>query len=83
MDDHLSNIGFCSLKSDPCVDVFKDKTGPAILTRYVDGILLLGNNKRLLGKLKKQLMNLFEMTDLGDVLKVLGMNVTRDRENGR
>ena len=43
---------------------------------------MLGNNKQLLGKLKKQLMDRFKMTDLGDVSKVLGMNVTRDRENG-
>ena len=81
-DDHLSNTGFRSLKSDPCVYVFGDKTDTDILTLYVDDILLLGNNKQLLGKLKKQLMNRFEMTNLGDVSKVLGMNVTRDRENG-
>ena len=82
MDDHLSNIGFRSLKSDPCVYVFGDKTGTTTLTLYVDDILLLGNNKHLLGKLKKQLMDRFEMTDLGDVSKVLGMNVTRSLENG-
>ena len=82
MDNHLSNIGFHSLKSDPCVYVFKDKIGTAILKLYEDDILLLGNNKQLLGKLKKQLMDRFEMTDLGDVSKVLGMNVTWDRENG-
>ena len=82
MDDHLSHIGFRSLKSDSCVHVFEDKTGTAILTLYVDDICLLGNNKQLLGKLKKQLMDRFEMTDLGDVSKVLGMNVTWDRENG-
>ena len=82
MDDHLSTIGFRSLKSDPCVYVFYDKTGTAILTLDVDDILLLGNNKQLLGKLKKQLMGRFEMKDLGDVSKVIGMNVTRDRENG-
>ena len=67
MDDHLSDIGFRSLKSDPCVYVLEDKTGTAILTLYVDDILLLGNNKKLLGKLKKQLMDRFEMTDYGDV----------------
>ena len=70
MDDHLSNIGFCSFKSDPCVYVFEDKIGTAILTLYMDDILLLGNNKHLLGKLKKQLMDRFEMTDLGDVSKI-------------
>ena len=82
MDDHLSSIGFRSLKSNPCVYVFEGKTGTTILTHYVDDIFLLGNNKQLLGKLKKQLMDRCEMTDFGDVSKVLGMNVTRDQENG-
>ena len=82
MNDYISNIVFRSLKSDPCVYVFEDKTGTATLTLYVDDILLFGNNKHFLGKLKKQLMDCFEMTDLGDVSKVLGINVTRDRENG-
>ena len=81
MDDHLSNIGFRSLKPDPCVYVFEDKTGPATLTLCVEEIILLGNNKQLLGKLKKQLRGRFEMTGLGDMSKVLGLNVTRDREN--
>ena len=80
MDDHLSNIGFRSLKSDPCVYVFEDKTDTAILTIFADDILLLGNIKQLLGKLKKQLMGRFEMTDLRDVSEALGMNVNRDRE---
>ena len=53
MDDHLSNIGFRSVKSDPCVYVFEDEICTAILTLNVDGILLLGNNKQLLCKLKK------------------------------
>ena len=82
VDDHLSSIGFRSLKLNPCVYVFEDKTGTAILKLYVDDIFLLGNNKQLLGKLKKQLMGRCEMMDFGDVSKVLGMNVTRDQENG-
>ena len=43
--------------------------------------LLLGSNKQLLNKLKKRLMDRFEMTDMGDVSRVLGMNVVRDRKN--
>ena len=82
MNDHLSNIGSRSLKSDPCVYMFEAKTGTAILTLPVDDIFLLGNDKHLLGKLKKQLVDRLEMTDLGDVSKVLDMNITRDRENG-
>ena len=82
MDNHLSNMGFRSLKSDPCVFVFKDKTGTAILTLYVEDTLLLGNNKKLFSKLKKHLIDRSEMADIGDVSKVLGMNVTWDRVNG-
>ena len=35
--------------------------------------------KQLLNKLKKQRMDSFEMTDKGDVSRVLGMNVFRYR----
>ena len=82
MDHHLSKIKFRSLKSDPCVCVYEDENGSAILTLYADDVLLLGTNKQLLDKLKKQLMDRFEMTDMGDVSRVLGLNVTRDREEG-
>ena len=57
MDDHLSNIGFRSLKSDPCVDVFKDRIGTAALTLDVDNIFSAWQQQQLLGKLKKQLMD--------------------------
>ena len=46
----------------------------------MDNVLLLGANKQLLDKLKKKLMNYFEMTDMGDVSRALGMNATRDRK---
>ena len=48
MDDHLSNTGFRSLKSDLYVYAFEDKNGTVILTLYVYDILLLDNNKHLL-----------------------------------
>ena len=40
MDRHLSKIRFRSFKSDPCVYVYKDENGSAILTLYVDDVLL-------------------------------------------
>ena len=58
----LDGIGFCPLKSNPCVYTYEDEVGFVILTLYVDGLLLLGANKLMLNKLKNQLMNRFEMT---------------------
>ena len=46
----------------------------------MDDDLLLGANKQLLDKLKKQRIDRSEMTDMGNVSGLLGMNVTRDRE---
>ena len=84
MDRHLGKIEFRSLKSDPCVYVYvyKDENSPAILTLYVDDVLLLDVNKQLLAKLKNQRMDRFEMTDMGDLSRILGMNFTRGREEG-
>ena len=82
IDHHLGEIGFRSLKLDPCVYDYGDENGSAILTLYVDDVVLLGANKHLLDKLKKQLMDRFEMTDMGDVSRILGVNVKRDREEG-
>ena len=82
MDVELAIIGFRPLKSDPCVYVYEDETGFVVLTLYVNDILFLSASKPLLNKLKKKLMNRFEMSDMGDVSRMLGMNVTRDREKG-
>ena len=70
MDHYLGKIRFRSLKSDPCVDVYEDENGSAVLTLYVDDVRLLGANKQLPDKLKKQLMGRFEMTDMSDVSRV-------------
>ena len=78
----LAIIGVRPLKSDPCVYVYEDETGFVILTLYLDDILFLSASKSLLNKFKKQLMDRFETSDMSAVSRILGMNVTRDREKG-
>ena len=85
MDLELAAIGFLPLKSDPCVYIYDDKTSVVTLTLYVDDFLSLSANKTLLNKLNKimkQLMDRFEVFDMGDVSRILGMTVTRDGEKG-
>ena len=82
VDVKLAVIGFRPLKSDPCVYVYEDETDFVVLTLYVDDIMFLSASKSLQNKLKKKLMNRFEMSDIGDVSRIVGMNVTRDREKG-
>jgi len=48
------------------------------LLLYVDDMLIAFKSKSAIDKLKKDLSSEFEMKDLGEVKKVLGMKIERD-----
>ena len=77
----LAVIAFRPLKSDPYVYIYEDETDFVILMLYVNDVLFLSAINTLLNKLKKQLMDWFEISGMDDVSRILGMNVTRDSEN--
>ena len=81
VDKNVVEIGFKSLKSDPCVYIYSEGGAIYVLTLYVDDVLLLGKDRKVLERIKRKLMGRFSMTDMGDVL-VFGMEVTRDRTKG-
>ena len=82
VDKHVVEIGFKSLKSDPCIYIYSEGGAIYVLTLYVDDVLLLGKDYKVLERIKRKLMGRFSMTDLGDVLLMFGMEVTRDRTKG-
>jgi len=51
----------------------------AFLVLYVDDILLLGNDVKLLESVKEYLNSQFFMKDLGEVAYILGIKIYRDR----
>ena len=53
-----------------------------ILTLYVDDILITGKDPTLVEQKKKELKERFEMTDMGEVSRILGMEVMRDFDEG-
>ena len=81
-DPKLIEIGFVPLKSDSCVYIYNHNNTVAIITLYVDDHLVIGSNVRVIQTTKKKLKDDFQVSDLGDVSLVLGMQVTRDREKG-
>ncbi|CAL5357317.1 unnamed protein product [Camellia sinensis] len=52
------------------------------LLLYVDDILIASKNKVEIDKLKAHLAREFEMKDLGEAKKILGMEIKRDRKKG-
>ena len=51
------------------------------LVLYVDDILLMGDNVKLLTEVKDWLATQFKMKDLGNANYVLGIQILRDRKN--
>jgi len=68
-------------EDDSCV-YFKQSYDPTYLLLYVD-MLIVEKNKTYVQKLKAQLKKEFDMMDLGEAKKILGMEITRDRSSGR
>jgi len=50
---------------------------------YVDDMLIVAKNKAHIQKLKAQLKKKFDMTDLREAKKILGIKITRDRGSDR
>ena len=51
----------------------KNKKPDAILTPYVDGLVLAGGDKAVLKILKVKLISRFATTDMGNISLILGM----------
>jgi len=63
---------------DNCV-YFKSNDDPTYLLLYVDDMLIVVRNKTHIQKLKAQLKREFNMKDLGESKKILGMEITQDK----
>ena len=82
VDEYVVEISFKSLKSDPYVYIYSEGGAIYVLALYVDDVLLLGKDRKVLERIKRKLMGRFSMTDMGDVSLVFGMEVTRYRTKG-
>ena len=56
-----------------------EKGNVVFLVLYVDDILLIGNNKKMLSSVRTWLSSQFEMKDMGDAGHILGIKVLRNR----
>ena len=76
---HIS--GFARSKYDDCVYIKRRSGIPvAYLLIYVDDILIVGPSKHVIQLVKDGLNKSFEMKDLGDAKRILGMDIIRSRK---
>jgi len=82
-DEFMRGIKYTRSAYDSCV-YFKKCNGDTYiyLLLYVDDMLIASVNKSEVNELKQLLSREFEMKDLGDAKKILGMEISRDRGAG-
>ena len=70
--------------ADPCVYVrrFPDDKFIIILL-YVDDILIVGQDADMIQKLKRELSKTFDMKDLSNAKRILGMEILQDIKAGK
>ena len=81
-DTFMITNEFVRCQSDHCVYIKRTTNGNyVILLLYVDDMLIAGPSMQDIVDLKEKLANTFEMKDLGEANQILGMKITRDKQN--
>ncbi|KAH9736371.1 hypothetical protein KPL71_018077 [Citrus sinensis] len=82
-DDFMVSKGYHRSRYDSCVYFGgSDQGGVAYLLLYVDDMLIASKYKSEIERLKNLLKAEFEMKDLGNAKRILGMDIIRDRSAG-
>ena len=78
-DETIKSYGFQQSIDEACVyKLIKDRS-VVFLVLYVDDILIIGNNVKILSDVKKWMAEQFQMKDLGNASYVLGIQIISDR----
>lgn len=80
IDEYLSKLGFVKSLSESTLYIKGDHANFIVISLYVDDLLVTGNNVELIQQFKDDMLQVFEMTDLGEMSYFLGMEV--EQKNG-
>jgi hypothetical protein len=80
MDNFLIDTGFSRFHYDPNVYTKKVGSHLIILVLYVDDLILIGSDSKILNHVKTNLKKKFEMTNLGFLHYFLGLQVLQTNE---
>ncbi|KAL0445486.1 UNVERIFIED_CONTAM: hypothetical protein Slati_1676500 [Sesamum latifolium] len=78
-DEVIRGYDFLKNDYDPCIEKKISGSSVAYLMLYVDDILLIGNDVKMLGDIKAWLSTQFSMKDMSVASYILGIKIYRDR----
>src|SRR6202044_1722504 len=77
LDEKLRNHGYKRLTSDPCAYVRWDGDNVAIITVWVDDLLLFTSNDAMMEDIKGLIESKWQATHLGEPSKIISIEITR------
>jgi len=75
IDSLFLRIGFKQCEYDHSLYVSHSNGDTMIIFVYVDDLIIIGNNNSFIFRLKKKLIDSFDMTDIGTLHYFLGLQV--------
>ncbi|WVZ14807.1 hypothetical protein V8G54_012373 [Vigna mungo] len=81
-DDFLIKLNFKRCNYDDCVYTLNHDGEMLYLLLYVDDILIASSDRGMIGETKARLADAFEMKELGEARRILGIDIKRDRSGG-
>jgi hypothetical protein len=69
--------GYKRLRADPCVYTRSEERKTAILTVWVDDILLFADSAETMERMKDEIRNEWQTTDMGEPTKIVGIEITQ------
>jgi hypothetical protein len=82
LNKKLIKKGFCQFVSDPCAYHREIEGHIGIMTVWVDDLILFTNDQQTMDRMLSDLRNMFEITDLGELRKIVGIEITIDEKTG-
>ena len=80
IDGHLLGLGFEKSLSESTLYFKHHGIDILVASIYVDGLLIVGSNTRHIEDFKQEMMQAFEMTDLGLMAYFLGMEIKQGQD---
>jgi hypothetical protein len=83
INEYLVNtLEFKRCISDPCIYIFRQGGNLIIIGLYVDDMILAHNSNSLAESIVSKIGSEFQITDLNEPKRILGMNLIYDCDNG-
>jgi len=74
-DNKVKKHNFTQLLSDPCVYIRHDHNGIAIITVWVNNLLLFASSDKAMTAMEDNVKSEWQMTELGEPFKIVGIEI--------